>query len=323
MHTRSVGLPCPRRPSADSRIWPQVRRSDTTDADTRRNESGCRRVGPGPPRWGRAAAVLDPVLSVARSAASRLPAVLRLQLLRREARWFVATARAASASSTSFARTARASLWFGTQRGIPSSRSLSLLTFDVDGNCSRSYERAEHFFHQGSPDILLRTTEIGVWIWAIWDRAKRCRRPPAFDGPGARPTVTSQRCGRSALVCRRWKAASTPRSADPPSYDHGPIPAAPASLCRGVCPRQGRRSSSRSSPIRYRYVGITPLLTTDKTYVRSYHFVMCVPPDPAAQLGRALVRRRPDEHRLGTSGSRSMTRTSGNGPGCTLMRGMA
>ena len=212
----------------------------------------------------------------------------------------------------------RASLWFGRNEEGGLRCVYHGWKFDVDGNCVEQMNEPEPFCHKVRLTAY-PTVEMGGVVWAYMGPRTRCRRRRHSNGPRCRkPTATSPRCGRSATGCRRSRAASTPRTRrsciarSPPNTNRAGIPVE-GPFVRGKAPMLEVDITDYG----YRYVGIRPL-DDDKTYVRSYHFVMPFTQIRPQQLGRRWAAATAPISPA-TSGFRWTTRTPWCATGCTAL----
>src|SRR3954463_6679547 len=86
--------------------------------------------------------------------------------------------------------------------------------FDVEGNCvDQLNEPPENQFKQHIHLTAYPTVELGGLVWAYLARPTRCRRRRSSPGRKCRKSAGMfPRSSRNATGCRRWMAASTPRT---------------------------------------------------------------------------------------------------------------
>jgi phthalate 4,5-dioxygenase oxygenase subunit len=184
----------------------------------------------------------------------------------------------------------RASLWFGRNEEGGLRCVYHGWKFDVDGNCLEQMNEPEPFCHK----VRLKaypTVELGDVTWAYMGPAERMPPPPKFEWtqvPQSHRHVSKvwQECNwlqaleggidtSHAPILHRTLSAKTNRPGIPVQ---GPF-------VRGKAPLLEVDPTDYG----YRYVGIRPL-DDDKTYARSYHFVLPFTQIRPQQLGRALGR---------------------------------
>ena len=182
----------------------------------------------------------------------------------------------------------RASLWFGRNEQSGLRCVYHGWKFDIDGNCVDQMNEPEQFCHK----IHLTaypTTEIGGVIWAYMGPRERIPAPPAFEWTQVSETHRH--------VSKVWEECNWLQALEGGiDTSHAPI------LHRAITPNTSRPGIPMQGPFvrgkapilevdvtdyGYRYVGIRPL-DEDKTYVRSYHFVMPFTQIRPQQLGRAM-----------------------------------
>ena len=182
----------------------------------------------------------------------------------------------------------RASLWFGRNEETGLRCVYHGWKFDIDGNCVDQINEPEQFCHK----IHLTaypTTEIGGVIWAYMGPRERMPAPPAFEW--TQVPESHRHCSKVWEECNWLQALEGGIDTS-----HAPI------LHRAITPNTSRPGIPMQGPFvrgkapilevdvtdyGYRYVGIRPL-DEDKTYVRSYHFVMPFTQIRPQQLGRAM-----------------------------------
>ena len=191
----------------------------------------------------------------------------------------------------------RASLWFGRNEESGLRCIYHGWKFDVDGNCVEQMNEPEPFCHKVRLTAY-PTTEIGGVIWAYMGPREKMPAPPAFEWTQVPETHRH--------VSKVWEECNWLQALEGGiDTSHAPI------LHRTITPNTSRPGIPVQGPFvrgrapilevdvtdyGYRYVGIRPL-DEDKTYVRSYHFVMPFTQIRPQQLGPRPGRRRPDQHR--------------------------
>ena len=182
----------------------------------------------------------------------------------------------------------RASLWFGRNEESGLRCIYHGWKFDIDGNCVDQMNEPEQFCHK----IHLTaypTTEMGGVVWAYMGPRDRVPAPPAFEW--------TQVPESHRHVSKVWEECNWLQALEGGiDTSHAPI------LHRAITPNATRPGIPVNGPFvrgkapilevdvtdyGYRYVGIRPL-DEDKTYVRSYHFVMPFTQIRPQQLGRAM-----------------------------------
>ena len=182
----------------------------------------------------------------------------------------------------------RASLWFGRNEESGLRCIYHGWKFDIDGNCVDQMNEPEQFCHK----IHLTaypTAEMGGVIWAYLGPRELMPAPPAFEW--------TQVPESHRHVSKVWEECNWLQALEGGiDTSHAPI------LHRTISPNATRPGIPVQGPFvrgkapllevdvtdyGYRYVGIRPL-DEDKTYVRSYHFVMPFTQIRPQQLGRAL-----------------------------------
>jgi phthalate 4,5-dioxygenase oxygenase subunit len=184
----------------------------------------------------------------------------------------------------------RASLWFGRNEEGGLRCVYHGWKFDVDGNCLDQMNEPEPFC-QKIHLTAYPTVELGGVIWAYMGPQERMPAPPKFEW--------TQVPESHRHVSKVWEECNWLQALEGGiDTSHAPI------LHRAIRPNPNAPGIPVNGPFvrgkapvlevdrtdyGYRYVGIRPL-DDDKTYVRSYHFVMPFTQIRPQQLGRALGR---------------------------------
>jgi phthalate 4,5-dioxygenase oxygenase subunit len=182
----------------------------------------------------------------------------------------------------------RASLWFGRNEESGLRCIYHGWKFDVEGKCLEQMNEPEPFCHKVRLTAY-PTTEIGGVIWAYMGPREKMPAPPAFEWTQVPATHRH--------VSKVWEECNWLQALEGGiDTSHAPIlhRTITTNTSRPGIPVQGPFVRGRAPILEvdvtdygYRYVGIRPL-DEDKTYVRSYHFVMPFTQIRPQQLGRAL-----------------------------------
>jgi phthalate 4,5-dioxygenase oxygenase subunit len=182
----------------------------------------------------------------------------------------------------------RASLWFGRNEEKGLRCVYHGWKFDTDGNCVEQMNEPEPFCHK----IHLKaypTVEMGGLVWTYMGPPERMPAPPKFEWTQVPETHRH--------VSKVWEECNWLQALEGGiDTSHAPIlhRAITPNTTRPGIPVQGPFVRGKAPTLEvdvtdygYRYVGIRPL-DEDKTYVRSYQFVMPFTQIRPQQLGRAL-----------------------------------
>src|SRR6266478_2850070 len=182
----------------------------------------------------------------------------------------------------------RASLWLGRNEESGLRCVYHGWKYDVAGNCVDQMNEPEPFCHK----IHLKaypTVEMGGVIWAYMGPRERVPAPPRFEW--------TQVPESHRHVSKVWEECNWLQALEGGiDTSHAPIlhRTITSKTSRPGIPVQGPFVRGKAPILEvdvtdygYRYVGIRPL-DDDKTYVRSYHFVMPFTQIRPQQLGRAL-----------------------------------
>jgi len=160
--------------------------------------------------------------------------------------------------------------------------------FDADGKCVEQMNEPEPFCSKVRLTAY-PTVEMGDVIWAYMGPRDKMPAPPAFEWTQVPETHRH--------VSKVWEECNWLQALEGGiDTSHAPIlhRTITANTTRPGIPVQGPFVRGRAPLLEvdatdygYRYVGIRPL-DDDKTYVRSYHFVMPFTQIRPQQLGRAL-----------------------------------
>ncbi|MBV8089314.1 MAG: Rieske 2Fe-2S domain-containing protein, partial [Alphaproteobacteria bacterium] len=191
----------------------------------------------------------------------------------------------------------RASLWFGRNEESGLRCVYHGWKFDVDGNCVDQMNEPEPFC-QKVRLTTYPTVEIGGLIWAYMGPREKMPPPPAFEWTQVPETHRH--------VSKVWEECNWLQALEGGiDTSHAPIlhRTITANTTRPGIPVQGPFVRGKAPTLEvdvtdygYRYVGIRPL-DEDKTYVRSYHFVM-----PFTQIRPQQISRGPGGDRTNIAG---------------------
>src|ERR1700716_3249372 len=184
----------------------------------------------------------------------------------------------------------RVSLWLGRNEECGLRCVYHGWKYDVDGNCiDQLNEPGENNFAEKVHIKRYPTMELGGILWTYMGPAEKQPPPPCFEFT---QVPDSHRQVSKVVEECNWLQALEGGI----DTSHAPI------LHRTITPKTSRPGIPVQGPFvrgkapilevdvtdyGYRYVGIRPL-DEDKTYVRSYHFVMPFTQIRPQQLGRAL-----------------------------------
>ena len=182
----------------------------------------------------------------------------------------------------------RASLWFGRNEGSGLRCVYHGWKFDVEGKCLEQMNEPEPFCHKVRLTAY-PTVEIGGLVWAYMGPREKMPAPPAFEWTQVPETHRH--------VSKVWEECNWLQALEG-GIDTSHAPILHRTITRNTnrpgVPVQGPFVRGKAPILEvdltdygYRYVGIRPL-DDDKTYVRSYHFVMPFTQIRPQQLGRAM-----------------------------------
>jgi phthalate 4,5-dioxygenase len=184
----------------------------------------------------------------------------------------------------------RASLWFGRNEEKGLRCVYHGWKFDVDGNCVEMMnEPPENQFCHKVHLTSYPTVEMGGVIWTYMGPREKMPAPPRFEWTQVPETHRH--------VSKVWEECNWLQALEGGiDTSHAPIlhRAITANTNRPGIPVTGPFVRGKAPTLEvdvtdygYRYVGIRPL-DEDKTYVRSYHFVMPFTQIRPQQLGRSM-----------------------------------